>query len=84
MHLWRTLRRLGFGERDFGLRLALAIAGFVFGPLFAVGLMRLSGDNFRLVFRIALIPAYLSIIVLTFADSDVSRFRTTSLTVDGS
>lgn len=48
----------------FGLRLALAVAGFVVGPLIAVGLMRLSGDDFRLVFWIALIPAYLSIIVL--------------------
>lgn len=48
----------------FGLRLALAITGFVAGPLAAIALMRLSGDNFRLVFWIALIPAYLSIIVL--------------------
>lgn len=48
----------------FGLRLALAIAGFVVGPLIAVGIMWLSGDDFRLVFWIALIPAYLSIVVL--------------------
>jgi len=48
----------------FGLRLALAIAGFVFGPLIAVALMRLSGNDFRLVFWIALAPAYLSIVVL--------------------
>jgi len=51
----------------FGLRLALAITGFVVGPLVAVGLMKLSGDDFRLVFWIALIPAYLSIIVLLVA-----------------
>ena len=48
----------------FGLRLALAITGFVVGPLAAIALMKLSDDNFRLVFWIALIPAYLSIIVL--------------------
>jgi MFS family permease len=48
----------------FGLRLALAFTGFVVGPLLAVGLMRLSGDDFRLVFWIALIPTYISIIVL--------------------
>ena len=42
----------------FGLRLALAITGFVVGPLIAVALMKLSGDDFRLVFWIALIPAY--------------------------
>ena len=39
----------------FGLRLALAISGFVVGPLIAIGLMKLSGDDFRLVFWIALI-----------------------------
>jgi MFS family permease len=48
----------------FGLRLALAIAGFVVGPLLATGLMKLSGDDFRLVFWVALIPAYLSVLVL--------------------
>jgi MFS family permease len=48
----------------FGLRLALAISGFVVGPLIAVGLMTASGDDFRVVFWIALIPAYLSIVVL--------------------
>ena len=51
----------------FGLRLALAISGFVVGPLIAIGLMKLSGDDFRLVFWIALIPAYLSIVVLLLA-----------------
>lgn len=51
----------------FGLRLALAIVGFVVGPLVAIGLMKLSGDDFRLVFWIALIPAYLSIVVLLIA-----------------
>jgi len=51
----------------FGLRLALAISGFVVGPLIAIGLMKLSSDDFRLVFWIALIPAYLSIVVLLVA-----------------
>jgi MFS family permease len=51
----------------FGLRLALAIFGFVIGPLIAIGIMKLSGDDFRLVFWFALIPAYLSIIVLLVA-----------------
>jgi len=51
----------------FGLRLALAIAGFVLGPLIAIGLMWLSADDFRLVFWIALIPAYVSVIVLVMA-----------------
>jgi MFS family permease len=55
----------------FGLRLALAFTGFVVGPLLAVGLMRLSGDDFRLVFWIALIPTYLSIIVLLMTVKDL-------------
>jgi MFS family permease len=55
----------------FGLRLALAIAGSVVGPLVAIGLMWLSGGDFRLVFWIALIPAYLSIVVLIFAVKEV-------------
>ncbi len=59
----------------FGLRLALAFTGFVVGPLIAIGLMNLSGDDFRLVFWIALIPAYLSIIMLliTVKELPVSR-----------
>jgi len=51
----------------FGLRLAMAFSGFVVGPLLAVGLMRLSSDNFRLVFWVALIPAYAAILVLFLA-----------------
>ena len=53
--------------RGFGLRLSLAISGFVLGPFIAIFLMKLSDDNFRLVFLAALIPAYLAIIVLLLA-----------------
>jgi len=62
----------GIRGTGFGLRLALAIAGFLFGPLLAVLLMRWSGDDFRLVFWIALIPAYLSIIVLVLAVKEIA------------
>lgn len=55
----------------FGLRLALAIAGFVVGPFIAIALMKLSGDDFRLVFWIALIPACLSIVVLLVAVNEL-------------
>jgi MFS family permease len=51
----------------FGLHLALAFGGFVLGPLLAMAVMQLSAHDFRLVFWLALIPAYLSIIVLIFA-----------------
>ncbi len=48
----------------FGLRLALYTIGAVLGPLAAIALMTLSGDDFRLVFWIALIPGFASIVVL--------------------
>ena len=63
----------------FGLRLAIAIAGFVVGPLIAIGIMTLSGDDFRLVLWIALIPAYLSIIVPLVAVKKVPPNHTESL-----
>jgi MFS family permease len=48
----------------FGLRFALYTVGAVTGPLAAIALMRLSGDDFRLVFWIALLPGLASIGVL--------------------
>lgn len=48
----------------FGLRQALDTIGGVLGPLAAVGLMLASGDNYRLVFALALIPAVLSVVTL--------------------
>ena len=48
----------------FGLRLALYTVGAVLGPLTAIALMTLSGDNFRLVFWVALIPGFASLVVL--------------------
>lgn len=50
----------------FGLRLTFYTAGYVLGPLAAMALMATSGDNFRLVFWIAVIPAFLAIAVLLF------------------
>jgi MFS family permease len=55
----------------FGLRLALAFTGFVVGPLIAMALMRWSGDNFRLVFWVALIPAYFALALLLIKVSEV-------------
>lgn len=51
----------------FGLRLAFYTTGFVVGPLAAIGLMRLSGDDFRFVFWVAVIPAAIAVIVLLLA-----------------
>jgi MFS family permease len=51
----------------FGLRLAFYTTGYFIGPLVAMSLMAASGDNFRLVFWIAVIPAALAIVVLVFS-----------------
>jgi MFS family permease len=50
----------------FGLRLAFYTTGFVIGPLAAITLMRLSADNFQLVFWIAVIPALMAVLVVFF------------------
>lgn len=50
----------------FGLRLTFYTTGYVIGPLAAMGLMNVSGDDFRLVFWIAVIPAGMAIFVLLF------------------
>lgn len=57
----RRIRGAGFG-----LRLALYTIGAVAGPLAAIGLMSLSGDDFRLVFWIAAIPGFAPVAVLYF------------------
>jgi MFS family permease len=62
----------------FGLRLTFYTTGFVLGPLLAIGLMLLSGDNFRLVFWVAVIPAVLAIVVLLVAVRE-----SPSISVDG-
>lgn len=50
----------------FGLRQSLDTIGAFLAPLAAMGLMLASGDNFRLVFWIAVIPAFLSVALILF------------------
>jgi MFS family permease len=57
----------------FGLRLAFYTTGFVIGPLAAIALMKLSGDNFQLVFWIAVIPAFMAIVVVLFGLKEPAR-----------
>lgn len=57
----------------FGLRLAFYTTGFVIGPLAAIALMKLSGDNFKLVFWIAVIPAFMAIVVVLFGLKEPAR-----------
>lgn len=62
----------------FGLRLALYTIGAVLGPLAAMAIMSLSGDNFRLVFWLALIPGFMSVVVLLLWVKEDPRACTTS------
>ena len=57
----------------FGLRLAFYTTGFVLGPLAAMALMAASGDDFRLVFWIAMIPAVIAIAVVLFGIKERRR-----------
>ena len=62
----------------FGLRLALYTIGAVLGPLAAMTIMSLSGDNFRLVFWLALIPGFMSVVVLLLWVKEEPRASPTS------
>jgi len=52
---------------SYGLRQSLDTIGAFAGPLAAIGLMLLTGDNFTLVFWFAVLPAFLSFAVILFA-----------------
>jgi MFS family permease len=58
---------------SFGLRQALDTVGAFLGPLAAIALMALSSDNFRLVFWIAVVPAFIALAVMVFAVKEPSR-----------
>ena len=58
---------------SFGLRQALDTVGAFLGPLTAIGLMWLTVDNFRVVFWIAVIPAFAAFGLIAFAVSEPDR-----------
>jgi MFS family permease len=58
---------------SFGLRQSLDTVGAFVGPLAAIGLMMLSGDNFQLVFWIAVVPAFASVAVLALLVREPAR-----------
>ncbi len=58
---------------SFGLRQALDTIGAVAGPLAAIALMALTADNFRLVFWIAVVPAFVALAVMIFAVEEPTR-----------
>ena len=63
----------------FGLRQSLDTVGAVLGPLLAMGLMLLWANDFRAVFWIAVIPAFLAVGLLAFGvqepDQKASELR---------
>jgi MFS family permease len=60
----------------YGLGTALYTVGAVAGPLTAIGTMTHTGDNYRLVFWLAVIPGFLSIAVLVIGVEEVSDWPT--------
>lgn len=59
----------------FGLRQALDTVGAFLGPLLAVGLMLLWADDVRAVFKVAIIPAVLAVVLLVFGVQEPAKPR---------
>jgi MFS family permease len=58
---------------SYGLRQSLDTVGAVVGPLATIALMALSSDNFRFVFSIAVVPAFISLAVMLVAVQEPTR-----------
>ncbi len=52
---------------SFGLRQSLDTIGAFVGPLLAIGLMIYSGNNFQMVFWIAVVPAFIAVALMIVA-----------------
>lgn len=58
---------------SFGLRQSLDTVGAFLGPLAAIALMALTSDNFRLVFWVAVVPAFIAFALITFGVEEPVR-----------
>jgi MFS family permease len=58
---------------SFGLRQSLDTIGAFLGPLAAIGLMLLTGDNYAAVFWIAVIPAFIAFGLMAFGVKEPER-----------
>jgi MFS family permease len=58
---------------SFGLRQSLDTVGAFLGPLAAIALMALTSDNFRLVFWIAVVPAFLAFGLMAFGVEEPAK-----------
>lgn len=59
----------------FGLRQSLDTVGAFLGPLLAMGLMLLWANDFRAVFWVAIIPAFLAVALLFFGVQEPERLQ---------
>ncbi|MEL6929679.1 MAG: MFS transporter [Cyanobacteria bacterium J06600_6] len=59
----------------YGLRQSLDTIGAALGPLIAVGLMYVSGQNFRLLFWLATIPGIIAVSLLVFGIKESSLIK---------
>ncbi|MGH8550701.1 MAG: MFS transporter [Methylococcales bacterium] len=57
----------------FGLRQSLDTVGAFLGPLFAMGLMLIWNNDFRAVFRAAVIPGFLAVALLCFGVQEARK-----------
>ncbi len=60
---------------SFGLRQSLDTVGAFLGPLAVMGLMTLTSDNFRFVFWVAAVPAFVSVTILVVAVREPTRHQ---------
>jgi MFS family permease len=58
---------------SFGLRQSLDTVGAFVGPALAIALMWLTANNFRAVFWVAVVPAFLAVALLIFAVNEPER-----------
>src|SRR5262245_55592317 len=63
---------------SFGLRQSIGTVGAVLGPLIAMALMLLTADNFTFVFWVAVVPAFLSFVVIVTAVREPPRIAAES------
>src|SRR6476660_6434715 len=64
---------VGLRGASFGLRQSLDTVGAFVGPLLGIALMWLTSDNFRTVFWVAVIPAFLALAPILFAVKEPER-----------
>lgn len=58
---------------SFGLRQSLDTIGAFVGPLLAIGLMLLTADNFKFIFWIAVIPAFIAFALMVYGVEEPAK-----------